>query len=419
MKAMMKLGMRLALASAILPVLAAAPLSAEGVAPDPHWLPWLGCWQAVAPGGGASFSGAPSSEVCVVPTTSPSAVEVLTISNGAVTSRDRIDASGAAQPSSEEGCTGTERVQWSEDGHRLYRTTEQRCTGGIQRNVSGVLAILPTGEWLNAQGVTVGGNTRVHVLRYEPVTDLTGLPAEAARALDGQKLAVEVARSTASVTPTSADIAEASRHLDSDVVGAWLIERGESFTMDAGRLVELANAGVPDDVIDLMVALSYPHKFAINQATGASEIRPDDNGRDSGRRALRPWGYYDPMWGYDPYGYGYGPYRYGYGAGYGWGWGGYNGYYGGYYGSPVVVVRPGNDNEDNSRGTARAVKGRGYTRDGSSRSTGSSSRPSSTRSSGSDRSGSSSSGSARSSGGSSSSGSSGSSTGRTAKPRGN
>jgi len=414
MKAILRFGMRLALASAILPSLAAAPLSAEGVAPDPHWLPWLGCWQAVAPGGGPAPVGEGAAQVCVVPTTSPSAVAVLTISNGAVTSRDRIDSSGAAQPSSEEGCTGTERVQWSEDGHRLYRTTEQRCTGGIQRHVSGVLAILPTGEWLNAQGVTVGGNTRVHVLRYQPVTDLTGLPAEAARALDGQKLAVEVARSTASATPTSADIAEASRHLDTDVVGAWLIERDEGFTIDAGRLVELANAGVPEKVIDVMVALSYPHKFAINQATGASEIRPDDNGRESGRRALRPWGYYDPMWGYDPYYYG--PYRYGYGAGYGWGWGGYNGYYGGYYGSPVVVVRPGNG--DDSQGKARAVKGRGYTRDGSSRSTGSSSRPSSTRSSGDDHSGSSSSGSARSSGGSSSSGSSGSSTGRTAKPRG-
>jgi hypothetical protein len=415
MKAILKFGMRLALASAILPALAAAPLSAEGLAPDPHWLPWLGCWQAVAPGSGpTSMMGTSGADVCVVPTSSPSAVEVLTVSNGAVTSRDRIDASGAAQPSSEEGCTGTERVQWSEDGHRLYRTTEQRCTGGIQRHVSGMLAILPSGEWLNAQGVTVGGNTRVRVLRYQPITDLTGLPAEAARALDGQKLAVEVARSTAAATPTSQDIAEASRHVDSDVVGAWLIERGQSYAMDAGKLEELADAGVPDKVIDLMVALSYPHKFAINQATGASEIRPDDSSRNDGRRgrALRPWGY-DPMYGYGPYWYD--PYGYGYGAGYGWGWGGYNGYYGGYYGSPVVVVRPGNG-DDESQGTARAVKGRGYTRDGSSRSTGSSSRPSSTRSSEGDRSGSSSSGGARSSGGGSSSG--GSSTGRTAKPRG-
>ena len=73
MKAILRFGMRLALASAILPALAATPLSAEGLTPDPHWLPWLGCWQAVAPGSGASFSGAPASDVCVVPTSSPSA----------------------------------------------------------------------------------------------------------------------------------------------------------------------------------------------------------------------------------------------------------------------------------------------------------------------------------------------------------
>jgi hypothetical protein len=398
---------RLALASAILvPALVAAPLSAQSSAVDPHWLPWVGCWQTVGPQSEGQFLSAPAANVCVVPTNSASAVEVLTLVDGAITERDRIDASGIPHPSSEEGCVGTELVQWSQDGNRLYRTTDQRCTGNIQRRVTGLLAILPSGEWLNAQGVTIGGNVQTRVLRYRPITQLTGFPAEVTRALEGQRLAIDAARGSASRTPTTFDIVEASKRLDPDVVGAWLIEREQGFALNASKLIELADAGVPESVIDVMVALTYPDKFAINRATGASELRPEDT--DSGvRRVGRSYGY-DPIYGY---GYPY-PYRYGYGRG--WGWGGYyNGYYGGgYYNGPVVIIRDGN--QVPSQGRARAVKGQGYTRSNDGGSTGSS-RPAPTRSSGNE--GSSSSGGSSASP-SSGSGSSGTSTGRTAKPRG-
>jgi hypothetical protein len=415
MMTLKKLGTRLALASAlVLPAVGASPLAAQGSASiNPQWLPWVGCWQTVSNG---AMIGTPASSVCVIPTSSPTAVEIATIVDGTITERDRVDASGAVRPSNEEGCEGTEVVQWSEDGRRLFRSTEQRCASNIQRTVSGLLAILPSGEWLNAQGVRVNGNTSVRVLRYRPVEDLSAFPAEVTHALQGQRLAIQAARGNAAAAPTTSDIVEASRHLEHDVVGAWLIERDQGFAVDANKLVELADAGVPESVIDLMIALSYPDRFAINTNGGATELRPGDED-DYGRRGTRV----RSPWGYDPYyGYGYPPYMYRLGYRYGWGWGGYyDGYYGGgYYGRPVVIVRGSDSDSNGARGRARAVNGQGYTRSGSSRSTGSSSRPSSTRSSGSDgSSGSSSSGSARSSGGSSS-GSSGSSTGRTAKPRG-
>jgi hypothetical protein len=406
MNTMARLGFRLALASTLaLPALLPAPLAAQGAAADPHWLPWVGCWQTVG-NGDAPVYGTPNSSVCVVPA-SRAGVEVLTLTDGAVTARDRIEATDAPRPSSEEGCEGTELIQWSNDGHRLFRTTDQRCTGNIERKVSGLLAILPSGEWLNAQSVTVAGNTSMRVLRYRPVTDLSGFPAEVTRGLQGQRLAIEAARGSAAATPTTRDIVETSNRLGDDVAGAWLIERGQGFAVDADKLVALADAGVPSSVIDVMIALSYPDRFAIDHASGETEMRPDEDGR-RGRVGMRS------EWGYDPiYGYGYPPYRYGYGYGYGWGWGGggyYNGYYDGYYGRPVVIIRDPGSGSSGSRG--RAVNGKGYTRSGDSGSARTPSRPTTTRSSG--DSGSSSSGGARSSGGSSGSGTS---TGRTAKPR--
>jgi hypothetical protein len=375
----------------LLPALLAVPAAARADAPDPRWLPWLGCWQPQAPDGADALqpdAGAAGSVVCVVPTSSAEAVEVLTIRDGAVAERERLAVGETRRD--EEGCSGAERIEWSADGRRLYRSSDQRCTGGTQRRSDGMLAILPSGQWLSAQGVTVGPSTMVRVLHYRPLPLSDDLPAEARTALRGNALAVDAARSAAAAAPSTADIVEASRHLDADVVGAWLIERGHGYRVDGDRLVELADAGVPSKVIDLMVALSYPDVFAIDRESVQGERRPGDRGDDYRRRRPTIW---DP-WGYDPaFGWGYYP-RYGYGYGYG----GY-GYRYGYYRPAVVVVR------ESERSRGHAVNGRGYTRRASGNggsSSSPSSRPSTTRSSG--------------GGGGSHSGTS---TGRTAKPRGN
>jgi hypothetical protein len=310
-------------------------------------------------------------------------VEVLTVRDGAVADRERVAIGETARDA--EGCSGAERIEWSADGRRVYRSSDQRCTGGIHRRAAGMLAILPSGEWLNAQGVTVDSSTMVRVLRYRPLADAAKVPAEVTRSLQGNGMAVAAARTAAAASPSTADIVEASRRVDQDVVSAWLIERNQPFRVDAGRLVQLADAGVPPKVIDLMVALSYPQVFAIDLQSREGELRPESRNDDYRRHRPTIW---DP-WGYDPaFAWGYYPrYGYGYGSRYGYG----------YYGAPVIVVR----DSDEGRSHGHAVNGRGYSRgSGSSGSSSPSSRPSSTRS------------------GSSGGSHSGSSTGRTAKPRG-
>jgi hypothetical protein len=71
------------------------------------------------------------------------------------------------------------------------------------------------------------------------------------------------------------DLAEASRQLDLNVVEAWLVERGSSFNLDSKRLVELAKAGIPSRITDLMIALSYPGVFSIDANAHRGERRGD------------------------------------------------------------------------------------------------------------------------------------------------
>ena len=72
---------------------------------------------------------------------------------------------------------------------------------------------------------------------------------------------------------------------------ATLVESGSSFAIDSSLLLRLDDAGTPVPVIDLMMALSYPDYFAVED-----------------QRAATPTLGYDPYWAPWFYGYHYGFY---------------------------------------------------------------------------------------------------------------
>lgn len=393
-----RIGRRIVLAGGIV----VATLSASGIAAaqearlDPRWYAWIGCWQPVATDGEAAAGAAPT--VCVTPAAAGSGVEVATILGGAVSSRERLDASGAPVRADRESCTGFTTAEWSTDGRRIYRQSQHTCAGGFERRSSGIVAISPGGDWIDVEGLAAGTQEAVRAVRYRAVSSTAGIPAEISAALEGQTFTSGTARMTASMPAQADAVVEAARRVGPGVVEAWLAEGGQGFAMelDARRLVELQEAGVPERVIDMMVALTYPEKFAISPSGRPGERRDESVG-GAGSGGFPGYG-----WGYDPFGYGYGSYygsgygRYGYGSGYG---------YGRYYDRPVVIVRQPEEDETAGRTRGRMVNGTGYRNGGNGGSTSTpSSRPSSSGSSGGASSGSGSSGG-------------GESTGRTAKPR--
>lgn len=325
------LTMMLATAAALLAHVpgAAAQQGVDG----PRWQAWFGCWQASASAAAPTDAATSSELLCVVPSESPGAAEFLTVVDGSIESRSLVRADGAPQDAAREGCSGWERAEWAAGGSRLYLDSEFRCDGGVERRSSGMMAFASNGDWIDVQSVASGANSGVHVVRYRAATDGAAIPDEVAAAIGNRSLARSTARLAAVDRIDPEVVVEVSRRLDERAVEAWLLERGQSFTVDAASLTRLADGGVSDRVIDLLVAMSYPEVFAIDDA--------DD------RRAA-PMGPRGPVW--DPW---YGPsYRgfYPYGGRYG-------GYYGGYPG--VVVVRQPSGSGGNG---GQAVKGEGYRR---------------------------------------------------------
>ena len=363
--------------------------------------------------------------LCVVPTDAASSVDVLTIADAKVAARERIDVSGTERPVSKEGCSGTEHAQWSANNLRVFLRSDLVCTGSIKRTMTGVMAMSQTGEWIDVQGFNAGGNSGVRTAHYLEAAVPAGLPAEYASVVSDRALATRVARAAAGLRLANVDIIEAVKRLDAPVLQAWLVERNQPFDVDAKSLIQLADAGVPGAITDVMVAATYPKQFSLDRGDVEPSVDDIVTEGDSLRIAeeyLRRRtscglsSFYDPFgysigcgyYSYGLYGYGYySPYNqyspyspYGYGYGYGPG-------YGYYSGRPIVVVR----GEETPHG--QLVKGQGYTRGTSSSSSGSSGAARSSGSSGASSGSSSSSGSS----GSSSSGSSSGSSGRTAKAR--
>lgn len=338
----------LTMAAGLAALVAASPLRAQDTElTDGRWLPFLGCWVE---------QGATGPMTCVTP--ADRGIAFLTVADGRVTERRVVRGDDVAREADVAGCTGTESARFSTDGHRVFTDARLTC-GGADRHTRGLLAMTGPDRWIEVQALVGRGQSAAWVKHYAPapasrITAVELGPVAAA----GSSRAVATARMAASSRIRVDAIIEATARTDPEAVKAWIVEQGEPLRLNARRLVALADAGVPPEVIDVAVAVSFPDRFAVARQPQEAAGRADRYGRGGYGYARygawsmwSPWSpYYSPFYMDRYYGYGYYPYnrydRY-------WGYGGYSP-----YGPSVVVVRPTRPGESYTRG--RVVKGRGF-----------------------------------------------------------
>jgi hypothetical protein len=357
--------------AALLLLSAAGPARAQQARTDPRWQAWLGCWSPVQ--GPASDAVARGPVVCVIPA-SGAGVDIVTVVDTQIVSRDRVDVTGERHATERAGCTGWETAQWSAEGARVYRQSEYTCPGDVKRSTSELIAMTPSWEWLDVQGLVAHGGTGVRVLRYR----MAAVPpvAEIASSLRIAPSDASLARGAAAEPPSAGDIVEAAHQVDPAVVEAWVAEEGEGFALNGRQLAALADSGVPPRVIDVVVAMSYPKVFSVTAPSTQGEFSPVDASRRapavdtsyayrqrydaSSLYSPYGWDYYSP-YSWSPYGYyspfGYSPFGlspYGYGGLYG----------GGYYGGGTIIIVPtgGTGGGAPAQPHGRIVNGRGFTR---------------------------------------------------------
>lgn len=285
---------------------------------DAGWLAWYGCWMAQD-----GFDEEEPLFVCFEPLAGEDGVEIHTWIGSEVAGVEIIRADGSAAAIAEGGCAGDRTASFSEDGSRVFIRSLMECGEGVTRSTSGVMAMLPDGpRWIEIHGVSSGGQ--------EPVLGVqTFIPAPrsnlAAHGIEipaqDRSLAIQTARASTARLLDAAGVAELVDEVGAGVTRALVAEAGNPFHLDTRTVRNLRDRGVPPDVIDVMVAVTYPDRFEVAGASHAAARMPTMvSGAGTQRTAAPSWGrrpgpragvyssfgypyYYSSRsaWGYDPW----------------------------------------------------------------------------------------------------------------------
>ena len=248
-----------------LALLAAAPAQ-DTTLGDARWAPWLGCWHLLQDDRGSLAAAATNPDdvvVCVLPASGNRGVSMTTYVGGQSILQQTVVADGARHPVSEPECSGSQTSEWSLSGQRLLTRADITCIGQPARTVSAITLMAAGPTWVDIQAVGTDQDAPVRVRRYRRTDSLPQsvvLPAD----LQGRPGAVS-ARLAGPTVMTLEEVVEASRKVAAPAVAAALYETGSRFDLNGRTLKALAGGGVPDGVVDVMVALSFPGHVAIDR----------------------------------------------------------------------------------------------------------------------------------------------------------
>lgn len=333
----------------VLFVLAAIPAQAQQL--DSRWAPWLGCWQLVdesvrEAGPAAATRARPDdTRVCVGAAARAAGVTLSTRIDDQRVLEQTVVADGAQHALDEADCRGWQRADWSRTGERLFARADLTCADEAPRKVWG-LAMITDGRWIDIQAIDIAGREHVRVRRYRRSTDRTGT-GDAPTSQAGS-----IAPRLGATRFTLEDVKEAVARLSPRAVEAALVETNAGFDLNSKALIDLDDAGVPDSVIDLMVALSFPRHFIVDRAPTRTTSASSGYG-GFGSYALSPYDglLYDGFWDSQYVPYYYSPFGYAYWAGYGVPYYPFTGF---------VTIDPAESAPAESGGS-RLVNGAGYT----------------------------------------------------------
>lgn len=323
-------------------LLVALPATAQvqdSVSEDARWMAWMGCWEAADTYGQDEMA----LLVCFSPLADRGGVEVRTLADGEVVAVEQIVADGSPVPAEDGGCTGSRWAEWSSDGHRAFISSDLACGEGVHRTTTGVMALTDEGrEWLEIHAVRSGDREAVLGVRRFTPASARALGAQGVEpAVQDRDLAIQTARTAKSGPLDHDDVVELVDRTGADVTRALIAEMGQPFQLSASIARDLRDRGVPADVLDVMVAVSHPERFAI--AGGSWEAAEQAAHRPQGR-AGAPWPATRRVVGYSPFAAD----RYLYNRYYGmYGYSSWNPYFGGgfrggggYWPGRVVIVQP-------------------------------------------------------------------------------
>jgi hypothetical protein len=228
---------------------------------DSRWLPWIGSWRMVSNTFNTTESKVKGQYLLTItPGGNGNSVTMKGFRDKEVLSGENIIADGAHHPLTGDKCTGWYMYSWSETGKRLLLNSESSCSGETPRRISGMSIIDDTGEWLDIQLLQNGKEKAVTIRRYMNTDNASTSP-------EGTNAANPIlARISVGSNFSISEIIELSAKVEPEVLEAALLELHKPFPINSKQLERLADSKVPSEIVDIMVALSFPDKFTVERS---------------------------------------------------------------------------------------------------------------------------------------------------------
>ncbi len=282
---------------------------------DSRWLPWIGSWSLISNVTNNGDVIEISKNILEIKPGSDGKSVVMKGSQDekVLYEEKNVVVDGSRHPIEDDDCEGWYTYSWSDTGKRLLFESEAICADSRLRTISGISIFTDPSEWADIQLLTSGEDRMITIRRYRQTGDSQNIPV--ARSTS------HFARVAAGANFSIEEVIELTDKVAPEVMEAALMEMRKPFEINSKVLLRLDNEGVPSQVVDLMVALSFPEKFTIERRDIQPVERPAS--REYAPSIVYPyawspfgiWSYYDPFF---PWYWSTPSYLYGY-----WGWGGY------------------------------------------------------------------------------------------------
>ena len=231
---------------------------------DARYEPWLGCWDLEIDRRAGRIA---PTRLCLLPA-DEGGVRILTISGPTVASTESLVVDGKAHPVSAPDCRGTEQTDWATTLPGFFRSGTVTCgSDTAARRVSSLAFLRTDGAWIDVQAATVGAQTSIRIRRFRRSTDQSLPPGAANR-----NQAYAAPRRERSAPWTAANVIEVSGKLPTEGVEAVITELDRPIELKKKQLLAMADGGVDERVIDLLVGLTYPEKFVVRSRGGGGSF---------------------------------------------------------------------------------------------------------------------------------------------------
>lgn len=287
--------MKLAVAGAVVIIAASAsqlPAQEASAMPSSQaasaWSLLAGCWSAAAAVEDAPAAGT-AVMLCVLPVEDDRlAADFVSFEKGQEIRRSRIVADGVRRDFGSGICAGRESARFSLDGAQVLLSGEIRCDSQTDRRTSGIISLTEAGRLLQVSG---GDESRGDVrFRYHQRVAPDVVP-EPARALLSVLAAPEAPYGTgldaAFSTSSLTDLASA---VSVPVTEIWLAaiaaDAASPVVAPADYVQALADAGVPDRVRTLLVALADPAAWRVSLTSSGATVWTTAYGTERSMRQI-------------------------------------------------------------------------------------------------------------------------------------